>query len=263
MLTVSSCILSCNDYHKILDIYRKKKLQFPVISSVLSKLQPGKVFISSDESLAFIVHKFGFAQIIELAPFHEKVEEFIYHIFEHKMQIGKKIRIYDLSEKWMNLFIQCVGNKIECFDRVQLGLSLTKKISLRNKSERCRFAPITSSNIQDLNHQLGEDFLYRFWKDSEALIRYSLGSLAYIEDQIVGICYGCAREDKKIEIDVYTLDPYKGKGIGQQNVLHFLAQCSKNQLIPNWDCYANNTPSLSLAKKVGFEIENYYTHAIL
>jgi RimJ/RimL family protein N-acetyltransferase len=50
-----------------------------------------------------------------------------------------------------------------------------------------------------------------------------------------------------------TAESHQNKGLGTLVACAFIAHCLKHDLVPNWDCWTSNRPSVVLAEKLGFE----------
>jgi RimJ/RimL family protein N-acetyltransferase len=59
--------------------------------------------------------------------------------------------------------------------------------------------------------------------------------------------------DIDIDIDILTAESHQHKGLGMLVACAFIDHCLKHGLVPNWDCWTNNRPSVALAEKLGFE----------
>ena len=57
----------------------------------------------------------------------------------------------------------------------------------------------------------------------------------------------------RCEIDIHTKEKYRRRGLAHYAASAFIEECLARGLRPNWECWWDNEPSVSLAKKLGFE----------
>jgi len=69
------------------------------------------------------------------------------------------------------------------------------------------------------------------------------------------VCW-CTAEyvsDRKLGIGIETLPAYQGRGFATLTAAAFVQLCCARGLMPHWDAFQSNAPSLAVARKVGFE----------
>ncbi|MFN9581904.1 MAG: GNAT family N-acetyltransferase [Bacteroidota bacterium] len=72
------------------------------------------------------------------------------------------------------------------------------------------------------------------------------------------MCYS-AENDHRAEVDIYTFEQYRGKNLAKIAASAFIMKCKINNIIPNWDCFADNIASVKIAQSLGFKITDEYT----
>lgn len=246
----------------LIDIYRKKKITFPLISAVLNGVQDGNIFNDGNSHNYFVVHKFGFADLIEIEPnltFDNNLEDFL---FKQRFY-QDKIRWYNLPDKWNLKFTQKNCRDFALVDRIKFSSSNIKRIASKNSSDHYSIRNI-SLEIYDLLEEvfalsLGE----RFWRSKDQFLAQSFGKVLYVDNFPVSICYACAVIDGCAEVDVFTHPEQRGKGFGKYVVGEFINACIDRNLQVGWDCYENNRPSCLLAQYFSFKKVGSYVHAII
>jgi RimJ/RimL family protein N-acetyltransferase len=56
-----------------------------------------------------------------------------------------------------------------------------------------------------------------------------------------------------VEINIHTNEKYRRQGLAAIAATAFISECLDRGLHPNWECWWDNQPSISLAQKLGFE----------
>ncbi len=242
--------------------YRLKKYSFPLIKSVLDGNQEGSVYWNGLHPNYFVIHKFGFADLIELEPSKEFDEGFLNFLLERNFE-QEKLRWYDVPEKWQNVLKNSGDTKIAFVERVQLKLDASRLMKSINTSNQFRIEPLTISNYDLIDNHFNLSIGARFWSSKNHFFYSSFGLVVLIDDLPAGVCYGCAIADKHVEVDVFTHPAHRSQGIGKIIVNEFIHMCDQRGLTVNWDCYSNNKASVALAKHFNFIPVTTYMHAII
>lgn len=240
-----------NVYNKIYKLYQSSEAFFPLIAAVLQDRQDGVVYADdpTSPSQAYVEHAFGFAQI-----FGKTIDAFEQEL-EHYLLVGKhfnpgKIRLYT-----------------PCLPRF---LSLPKYESLRSYRQRffinwihfkndiinddVTLCKVTEFNIDSIENNFG--IIGRFWRTPDDFIRESNAVVVFYDGKPASICYSAAEVDHQVEIDVFTLPEYRNMGLAKIAVTNFIRKCLILSLCPLWDCFTNNSGSMTLCKSIGFVAPN-------
>lgn len=225
---------------------------FPLIGAVLLDEQDGVVYVDnlSSPTQAYIEHAFGFAQIIgrPVAHFEQQLKKYL---LDDKLFTPAKVRLYgsyvpdfltdhdyDSLRSWRQRF-SISGNNI--INQEALSLAMDSHLTICDPD---------NNNIGDIDNAFG--VVSRFWRNADDFIRQSNAVVILFDKQPVSICYSAATANHCAEIDVLTLQEYRGKGIGRLAVMHFIKQCFEQSIQPLWDCFTNNAGSMMLCKSAGF-----------
>jgi predicted GNAT family acetyltransferase len=69
----------------------------------------------------------------------------------------------------------------------------------------------------------------------------------------VSTCFSVFAGGGRREIGVDTHPQYRRRGFATLVTSAFISQCLRDGVEPMWECWADNAPSVELAKKLGFE----------
>lgn len=94
----------------------------------------------------------------------------------------------------------------------------------------------------------------------ENVLRYTLGVVILHEDILVCEAATGASTHGLIEVGVTTAEAYRGHGFATIACTHLIELCEKLGYKTWWDCAKQNTPSVRLAKKLGFKGEPEYRY---
>ena len=92
-----------------------------------------------------------------------------------------------------------------------------------------------------------------YWKSAADFEQHGIGFCAVHQDDIVSMCYTAFAWNGHHDIDILTAEGHRGIGLGATVACAFIDDCLKHDLVPHWDCWTSNQPSVRLAAKLGFE----------
>jgi RimJ/RimL family protein N-acetyltransferase len=228
---------------------------FPIIQAVIEGTQQGRIFKSAHQDY-WVLHKAGFSEVFLSRGDGKELVDFI----GKTPWLPKYFHIYSPPEQLVNVFKSDTKIfNIRERDRVQLKYDGRKvSSSLLVVSDEFTSAEVTQHNIDSLA-VFNLDLENKFWSSKEDFVKHAAG--VFIKDKQhnpVSLCYAAAVADQKAEIDVVTNALHRGKGFAKAVVGAFIIHCNNYKIIPNWDCFEDNTASLMTAKKLNFLFNKKY-----
>lgn len=225
---------------------------FPITQSVVSGRQQGSVYRYADNFL--IVHKAGFCSVIQTADCtNQLIDIFLTSSFP------TYFHIYDATEE----LIKCATDipaKFGTKTRERIRLAYFKN-SHKNSVETIDGFSTREMVREDLIKidEFKLDLENRFWNGPADTLKNSLAQIVIDKDsRPVSICYAAAVENRIAEIDVFTSERYRGKGLAKLAVEAFVNNCVAKNIKPTWDCFEDNTASKKTALSLGFDkIQEY------
>jgi hypothetical protein len=226
--------------------------QFPITQAVVDRSQDGCIYGLGDD--VFVIHKSGFCSYVgEL----NSVERFLFLINSQK--VPNYIHIYDPCQKMVDVFSEHPGTYATRL-RKRISLIYNKKVainllhhegfSLKYVDEQC----LGSLSVFNLNLD------HKFWSSSQDFIQNSYATIVLnSQEEPVSICYSAASALGRAEIDVYTVEMCRGLGLAKLAVSGFINRCLDAGIVPNWDCFEDNQPSLKTAMGLGFKVVKEYS----
>lgn len=258
-------LLEKSEYPYVQAKYKVYPKHFPLIAMVLSGVQDGQVYWDGVSQNYFVIHSFGFCQLLEFQANEDFDVRFANQILINKAFTTNKLRWYDVAKKWQTWINQQDNDAFVLVDRTQMLIDKAQVIPSTTLSYQ---EPLSVKLIDELNFELIEDqtnlgLASRFWNSKASFLQNSFGTVVFKDERVISVCYACAIANERAEIDIFTVEKYRGKGHGDIALRHFVEECKVRRLSPNWDCYTNNLPSFNLAVKFGFKSQLLYSHAII
>ena len=235
-------------------LYERYLFKYPVISAVIHNQQAGEVLVDADlhPSVAFVCHQFGWCQIIGYDDrFIEQLQEFL---FEKELFCSHKLRAFCPEVRHANIFEKYAEQSER--QRHLLSMHRINNVMIFKKSlNRYEFTVSALDNEKAItaNQKLGLDLFNRFWPSKEVFNDNAIGHVVFDNGEPIAICYSCAQMGSYAEIDVFTHPTYRRKGAAMLACIAFIDECKEKHLKPVWDCFTNNSGSMHLANKLGFD----------
>jgi len=92
-----------------------------------------------------------------------------------------------------------------------------------------------------------------YWKTPEQFANFVKAFSVMIDNKPASTAFTSARHDDKLEIGIETAKEHQGKGLGYLACAKLIEYCIAGNLEPVWSCRLENTGSVKLAEKLGFE----------
>jgi GNAT superfamily N-acetyltransferase len=103
------------------------------------------------------------------------------------------------------------------------------------------------------------DRLLGSWYSFEEFTHKSIAYCTIYKNRIIAVVVGTSHFNNIIPIDIETEEEHRRKGLAYAMTTEFIAECLKNNYVPQWDCVESNLGSYHMARKLGFEIINENT----
>jgi hypothetical protein len=235
-------------FDALADHYRQRTEFFPLIMAVLTRSQRGTVYANrmSNPEVFFVEHKFGFSQLCG-EPNPEFTDALAKHLFVVQDFESPKIRCY--APHTATYLCQFAG---QCARSQRMQFRLGSTDSPSQPRGDCESVAVDNSNVDEINEVMGLQLFDRFWESRDEFLERGFGTVVTHQGRPVSLCYAAAIGDGVAEIDVATVASARMLGFGKVAVSGFLRQCRTRNLIPNWDCFTNNSGSMRLAASLGF-----------
>jgi len=88
---------------------------------------------------------------------------------------------------------------------------------------------------------------------AEGYAAHNLGLALMYQGQIASLCGFCALANGEVELELGTVPAHRGKNLALVVSLAFMNQCERLGLRPVYTCTSTNTPSVSVAHKLGYK----------
>ena len=247
--------LKPSEFHRVAAFFESLPYGPSIPNSVISGIGHGRVFANDTaRPTAALVYNNGACTVagaVDDLVFAEQVCQWLlqYHGSDYFI-------LYAFPEAWEPALDGFLGSATRKRRRLDFDFNRATFVqheghgnSVPDGYEICRIDEPLMQRIRDV----ANPYSCNYWKSAAAFVQHGIGFCALHQDAIVGMCYTAFAWQGHHDIDILTAEGHQRKGLGTVLARTFIEHCLKHDLIPSWDCWANNQPSVALAEKLGFE----------
>ncbi|KPJ63458.1 hypothetical protein AMJ44_14455 [candidate division WOR-1 bacterium DG_54_3] len=110
---------------------------------------------------------------------------------------------------------------------------------------------VKKTNLENIDDVLSE--IESCWNSVDDFLRNGFG-FCLMHDRVIA-CW-CTAEyvsGKKCGIGIETAKEYRERGFAKLTTCAFVDYCISNNILPHWDSWKDNLPSIAVAEKIGFK----------
>jgi len=228
--------------------------------SVLAGHVGGEVFVDnlSQPSSVYILHSYGMSLVFgdcHNRPFNQELAKLL-----SSRTKDEWLQVDPVG--WDETLIPLLdGDRVEPHIRQNFAFNINKYRQLNNRG---RFQIVKTS--PEMFNQIDGHVVPRyFWKDANLFDAIGQAFSVLEGGQIVATAFTSYVHDGILEIGIETLADKRGHGYGTAACVALIDYCLEQGKEPVWTCRHENTSSLLLAQKLGFEptiqLPNYHLKA--
>jgi len=250
--------ISSTQYQQITPLLGKYS-NYPVVNAVIEGNSPGQIFVDTlaDPKSAFVLTNAGFSYLAgspKNFEFNNTLKELLDNDLFPKIKESDDptLIFYPLSDGWEAPIKKMLGQReIHNTFRKQVAFKPEK---FTQHSDWEAHIPV-GFNLHPIDRALLDKFDADMfpWESPQVFLEKGFGYWLMTDDEIVSECSTVFVGGGAVEINIHTEDKYRKQGFAQLTTSAFIAESLSRGLRPNWECWWNNKPSISLAKKLGFE----------
>jgi len=244
--------LLVQDYEKVLPLFEALENSKAVVFSVLEGKSPGEIFVDNVASpkAALLYVKDAFFYIVgdeNIEEFCREIPDILFEELIPKLD-EKEMILFTSSDAWQKKLMDILG-KFEIIIIQRLFFQFdADSFSTQDEWEKeipdgFRIRPIDNDVINN------EPSLERVLEVGSG----RFGVCMMHGEKIACHCSSVFVGHGEAEVDIFTNDEYRGKGLARLTACAFIDECLRRGLIPSWACWPEREASHALALKLGFE----------
>lgn len=143
-------------------------------------------------------------------------------------------------------------NKIELSTRVNFTFNEEKYNNFKSNQTETNYEVIRTEK-NNFEAMQGTVIPRYFWNNADDFCRKGVGFSLIYEGKVVSTAFSAFIVGDKLELGIESASEYRGKGFASQTCVAIIEYCLQNNYRPVWACRRQNTNSMLLAQKLGFE----------
>jgi len=235
-------MINNKDKENILKYFEEYSHNIPVIYSHLEGQYQGELIFDNEQNpqVVILFTPFDFHYIAGNAEMDDVVNVVEKMIFKKYLSRNNKKEaiVFGPSKKWNQVLDQV-------FKRHQ-GIIDSRMIFKLNMEKYQN-----QLNDRQINDKL--DYKLLFEKEQDSQLKYPIARV-YVEDQSVSFCSGFMLGKGHAEINVETLETYRGNGYAKEAAFTLIDYLLESSIEPDWCAWPFRKASHQLAISLGYEL---------
>ncbi|WP_456279988.1 GNAT family N-acetyltransferase [Bacillus sp. K7] len=229
------------------------------VYSIVEQTIPGVVYVDEHTfPKSFLIGTESGIYFIAGEEGNQDFNDFVAEYYEKQVKSTKRFTLFSSSDTWDRVMKTILKDELNHMKRAAFSfqqkpsiteLQLPKGFVLKRIDEDI------ISNSTEFNKTYYEDY----WGSVSQFSSKGFGFAVLHGNQVVSECTSIFLGHNRAEMDIYTLEEYRGKGLAYYVGSEFIDFCLKNEMVPSWDCNVNNESSFRLAAKLGFKAKTEYS----
>ena len=242
------------DYTIVLPLMRTIRSKAVYAHSVIENVQPGKIFVNCKEDpKSCLIASRGGKYIVVGDNTDSEFNRDLCKYLSDKRNHNIYYDLYASSDEWIDLLQNQLVGQTVTLSHTSFEFNESKFFNQKIKvPEEFMVLPMNGKLFEQ--HQNSDRVDY--WGTKDNFLLHGIGFCVVIEDQIVCRCISGFVGNGRAEIDIYTHESYRNRGLAKLLCSVFINYCLTHRLVPNWGCDTGNKASARLATSLGFEKTN-------
>ncbi|MBD3861719.1 GNAT family N-acetyltransferase [Bacillus sp. 28A-2] len=116
----------------------------------------------------------------------------------------------------------------------------------------------TNEQVITASRAFPPSYYKSYWGETARFLSKGIGIAILDGENVVSECVSIFSSEDRVEIDIWTDEACRGKGLALLAGQHMIRACLENERTPHWDCDVHHLASIKLAEKLGFQWTKTY-----
>ena len=263
-------LLDKKDYAKVNTALQQVSFNNLFARSVVEHQIGGAIFVNDTEAPEsfYIVHPYGMSLLLGRSDNPVFNEDFKQHALNTHKSRNRHEWMQAYPNDWHTVLATLLDDKLVPValnhNQQQHGIvELNSRVNFRFNEERYRSVShaITAPGVEvvattpELFRAMEGSVTPNFFWDSEDDFFANGKAFSLLENnQLAATAFSAYKIGNLLELGIETIPAFRGKGYAATVSAALIDFCIKNNYEPLWSCRLENTGSVKLAQKLGFEV---------
>jgi RimJ/RimL family protein N-acetyltransferase len=258
--------LKTENYYKALEPLSKVAINHLFAQTVVEQKMDGEVFVDHlDEPTTFYIkHAYGMSLLFGVATNEAFNNQLISYLLNGNKprKTSEWLQVY--PSEWNNRLAQLLNEKmVEPSQINPENQQIIKWSRVNFRFNSARHSPkqqpipedfqLVRTQAEMFDQISGSVVPSCFWRNRQEFVQNAIGFSLIYGAKPVSTAFASFIHDRQLEIGIETASEFRGEGLAQITCSALISYCQENGFEPIWSCRLENTGSLMLAQKLGFE----------
>jgi RimJ/RimL family protein N-acetyltransferase len=266
-------LLSHHQYHLVDALLDKPSMNVLFAKSIIKRKVQGIVYAdnTSDPHTVYLLHPYGMSLLlgdVNQVDFNKLFQSYLLNNGDVRKR-EEWMQVW--PEEWNRQITLMAGNhlhrtaegsprhtpeKVELHTRVNFKFNRGKYHDFRTrlKTNETKVQRLDYSGYDMVKGSVVPKF---FWDNASDFLKNGIGFSVMVNSEPVSTAFSSFLLGKQLELGIETNEKYRGEGLAGYACCALIDYCLNEGFEPVWACRLENTASLKLAQKLGFE-PTYY-----
>lgn len=223
------------------------------VYAILEQTIPGVVYTDDQTSpRSFFIGTESGIYFIAGEEENQVFNDFIAEYYEKQAKSTKRFTLFSANDTWDQILKTILKDDLNQMKRV--AFSFQQKPSKRALELPKGFAlKRIDEDIIANSTEFNSAYYKEYWNSASHFLGKGFGFAVLHGNHVLSECTSIFLGNNRAEMDIYTLEEYRGMGLAYCVGSKFIEFCLENGMTPSWDCDVCNNSSMTLAVKLGFK----------
>ena len=237
--------------------------------SVVEKHLSGIIYVDNvnEPRTSLIAHPYGMLLLMGDSNNIEFNDRFKSYAFNTAKIRAKHEWLITSSPEWDNVLTDLFGDslikasensgkeasgKIELNGRQNFSFNVQKYAQFEKRTIP-EHDLIVKTDAVLFEQMTGSVIPQKFWDNAKDFEASGSGYTLLHNGEIAATAFSAFVHENRLEIGIETVEKYRGNGYAELVCCKLIDECLESGFLPVWSCRSENTASVQLARKLGFE----------
>lgn len=176
---------------------------------------------------------------------------FIVDVYERQKRQNARFTIFSANPSTDAMMKKCLGSHLNEMGRHAYVYSQTHShVTASHPGYRVER---TNEQVMTGSRAFPPSYYEAYWGETARFLSKGIGIAILDGENVVSECVSIFSSEDRAEIDIWTDETYRGKGLAMLAAQHMISICLEKKRTPHWDCDVHHLASIKLAEKLGFQ----------
>lgn len=181
---------------------------------------------------------------------------FIVDVYERQRRQNGRFTVFSANQSTDVMMKKCLGSHLNEMERhAYVFPQAHSYVHVPHPGYRVER---TNEQVINASRAFPPSYYEAYWGRAACFLSKGIGVAILDGENVVSECVSIFSSEDRVEIDIWTEEACRGKGLAQLAGQHMIRSCLENKRTPHWDCDVHHLASIKLAEKLGFQRTKTY-----